>query len=40
VKLTTDDVTAIGADFLQVGIAPGITIKLDEHWAIQTGVSF
>ncbi|MCY1074794.1 hypothetical protein [Archangium lansingense] len=34
VKFTTDGTTAIGADFLQVGLAPGITLKLDEHWAI------
>jgi hypothetical protein len=34
VKIATSGVTAIGADFLQIGIAPGVTIKLDEHWAI------
>ncbi len=26
--------TAIGADFFKLGLAPGITVKLDERWAI------
>jgi hypothetical protein len=34
VKFTTEGTSAIGADFLQLGLAPGVTIKLDEHWAI------
>lgn len=29
-----DPVTAIGADFFQIGLAPGITVKLDEKWAV------
>lgn len=34
VNIASDDVTVIGADFVQVGIAPGATIKLSERWAI------
>lgn len=34
VKFETEGTTAIGADFLQVGLAPGITVKLNERWAI------
>jgi hypothetical protein len=34
VKFETGGTTAIGADFIQLGLAPGITLKLDEHWAI------
>lgn len=34
VKIATGGTTAIGADFLQLGIASGVTIKLDEHWAV------
>lgn len=34
VKIATGGVTAIGADFIQIGIVPGVTIKLDEHWAM------
>src|SRR5690242_20333471 len=34
VKIATGGTTVIGADFLQLGIASGVTIKLDEHWAI------
>ncbi|PTL76643.1 hypothetical protein [Vitiosangium sp. GDMCC 1.1324] len=34
VKFQTGGVSAIGADFLQVGLAPGVTVMLDEHWAV------
>jgi hypothetical protein len=34
VRIATGGTTAIGADFIRIGIAPGITLKLDEHWAI------
>ena len=26
--------TVIGRDFVQVGVTPGITVKLDAHWAV------
>jgi hypothetical protein len=29
-----DGATAIGRDFVQVGVTPGITVKLDDQWAI------
>jgi hypothetical protein len=29
-----DGATAIGRDYVQVGVTPGITVKLDDHWAI------
>jgi hypothetical protein len=29
-----DGSTVIGRDFVQVGVTPGITVKLDPHWAI------
>jgi len=29
-----DGTTAIGRDFVQVGVTPGITVKLDGHWAV------
>jgi hypothetical protein len=28
------DSTVIGKDFVQLGVTPGVTIHLDEHWAI------
>lgn len=28
------DTTVIGRDFVNVGITPGITVKLDDHWSI------
>jgi hypothetical protein len=34
VSFSDEDTTAIFADFLQLGIAPGITVKLNERWAI------
>jgi hypothetical protein len=29
-----DPVTAIGADFVAIGLTPGITVKLSERWAV------
>ncbi|MBX3211321.1 MAG: hypothetical protein KF850_04750 [Labilithrix sp.] len=29
-----DRFTAIGADFVSIGITPGVTVKLDERWSI------
>ena len=29
-----DPVTAIGADFVSIGLTPGITVKLNERWSI------
>lgn len=29
-----DPVTAIGADYVQIGLAPGVTVKLNDKWAI------
>jgi hypothetical protein len=34
VSFTDEGTTAIFADFFQLGIAPGITVKLNERWAI------
>ncbi|RKG72196.1 hypothetical protein, partial [Corallococcus terminator] len=34
VSFTDEDTTGIFADFIQVGIAPGITVKLNEKWAV------
>ncbi|MCB9698809.1 MAG: hypothetical protein H6738_18655 [Alphaproteobacteria bacterium] len=30
----TDPVTVIGADFVNVGVTPGITVHLNEEWAV------
>lgn len=29
-----DPTTGIGADFFKLGLAPGITVKLDDRWAV------
>ena len=29
-----DPITGIGADYTLIGLAPGVTVKLDEHWSI------
>ncbi|MBX3233809.1 MAG: hypothetical protein KIT84_08920 [Labilithrix sp.] len=29
-----DPVTAIGADFVTIGLTPGLTVKLDERWSV------
>jgi len=34
VTVSSDGTTVIGRDFGQVGITPGITVKLTEHWAV------
>lgn len=34
VTVDNDGTTAIGRDFAQVGVTPGITLKLSEHWNI------
>lgn len=34
VSFTDEDTTAIFADFIQVGIAPGVTVKLNKKWSI------
>lgn len=33
-SFNNDGASVIGRDFVQVGITPGITLKLDEHWMI------
>src|SRR5689334_13399000 len=32
--IASSDTTVIGADFVNVGITPGITVHLDEHWSV------
>lgn len=29
-----DGATVMGRDYVQIGVTPGITVKLDDHWAI------
>src|SRR4051794_6118388 len=34
VNVSNVSTTVIGRDFANIGIAPGVTVKLDPHWAI------
>jgi hypothetical protein len=34
VAFDNDGTTVIGRDFAQVGVTPGITVKLGDHWAV------
>jgi hypothetical protein len=39
IDVSRGGVNVIGRDFIQYGIAQGITVKMDPHWAIDVGVT-